>query len=69
MDGSEGFPGDLEVTVTYELTAEFGLMVDYQATTNKATPVDLSNHFMVNLSGHVRFQFYVYLNYIFRIQV
>lgn len=51
-DGAEGFPGDLSVTVTYELTAESGLMIDYQATTNKPSPVDLSNHFMVNLAGH-----------------
>lgn len=52
VDGSEGFPGDLTVTVTYELTSDSGLMVDYQATTTKPTPVDLSNHFMFNLSGH-----------------
>lgn len=51
-DGSEGFPGDLNVKVTYELTEEDGLMMDYEATTNKPTPVDLSNHFMVNLAGH-----------------
>ena len=53
VDGSEGFPGDVTVTVTYELTEEFGLMIDYMATTNKPTPVDMSNHFMVNLAGHV----------------
>ncbi|KAL4238054.1 hypothetical protein ACF0H5_002765 [Mactra antiquata] len=52
VDGSEGFPGDLFLTVTYELTEESGLMMDYKATTNKPTPVDISNHFMVNLSGH-----------------
>ncbi|XP_060558312.1 galactose mutarotase-like [Ruditapes philippinarum] len=51
-DGSEGFPGDVTITVTYELTEESGLMIDYKATTNKPTPVDISNHFMVNLSGH-----------------
>lgn len=54
-DGAEGFPGDLTVNVTYELTTEFGLLIDYQATTNKPTPVDISNHFMVNLAGHVSF--------------
>lgn len=51
-DGTEGFPGDVTTTVTYELTSENGLMMDYQATTNKPTPVDLSNHFLFNLAGH-----------------
>lgn len=55
VDGSEGFPGDVIITVTYELTEEAGLMIDYKATTNKATPIDLSNHFMFNLGGHVCF--------------
>ena len=52
-DGTEGFPGDVTTTVTYELTSENGLMMDYQATTSKSTPIDLSNHFLFNLAGHV----------------
>ena len=53
VDGSEGFPGDVNVTVTYELTSGNGLMMDYTATTKKPTPVDIANHFMANLGGHV----------------
>ncbi|XP_052768579.1 galactose mutarotase-like [Mya arenaria] len=52
VDGAEGFPGDVDVTVTYELTSDAEFMMDYQATTNKATPIDMANHFMVNLAGH-----------------
>ena len=52
-DGTEGFPGDVTTTVTYELTSKDGLMIDYQATTTKPTPIDLSNHFLFNLAGHV----------------
>jgi len=53
VDGSEGFPGDVDVSVTYEMTPEGELVMDYQATANKPTPIDLGNHFMVNLAGHV----------------
>ena len=56
-DGTEGFPGDVTTTVTYELTSENGLMMDYQAKTTKPTPVDLSNHFLFNLAGHVSHNF------------
>jgi len=50
-DGEEGFPGNLKVTVSFSLTDENRLYVNYFATTDKATVVNLSNHTLFNLSG------------------
>jgi aldose 1-epimerase len=50
-DMEEGFPGNLNTTVTYSLTGDNGLQIQYEATTDKKTVVNLTNHAFFNLNG------------------
>lgn len=50
-NGDQGYPGNLQVTVTYRLTADNALLVDYHAITDAPTPVNLTQHSYFNLAG------------------
>ena len=52
-DGEEGFPGELHIQVTYQLTDDNEIHFLTEATTTKATPINITNHSYFNLAGQV----------------
>ena len=50
-DGQDGFPGNLDIEMTYSLTPDNEFRIDYKATTDKPTVVNMSNHPFFNLKG------------------
>ena len=50
-DKEEGYPGNLELTIIYTLADDNSLVVDYHATTDKATPINVTQHTYFNLKG------------------
>ena len=50
-DGEDGFPGNLAMEMTYTLTADNGVRIEYRGTTDQKTPVNMTNHSFFNLSG------------------
>lgn len=53
-NGNAGYPGNVEVSVTYTLTNDNQLIIDYNATTDQTTPLSLTNHSYFNLSGNLK---------------
>uniref|UniRef100_A0A914YI84 Galactose mutarotase n=1 Tax=Panagrolaimus superbus TaxID=310955 RepID=A0A914YI84_9BILA len=50
-DGDQGYPGNLHVTTIYKLTDDNEIIIIYDATTDKTTPISLTNHSSFNLAG------------------
>ena len=50
-DGEEGYPGNVDVAVTYSLTDQNEIVIQYEGTTDLATPLSLTNHSYFNLAG------------------
>ncbi len=51
LDGDQGYPGNLDASVTYTLTGRNELKIDYAAATDRPTPVNLTHHSYFNLAG------------------
>ena len=51
-DGEEGYPGEVKTVMTYALTSDNELKIDYAAESTKATPYNITNHSYFNLAGH-----------------
>lgn len=51
VDGEQGYPGNLDATVRYSLTDDNAIVVRFHATTDRATPVNLTQHSYFNLAG------------------
>lgn len=63
-DGEEGFPGTVTVTMTYTLTKENSLKINYKAVSDKDTIINLTNHSYFNLNGHASGEVYDQILYI-----
>lgn len=53
-DNYEGYPGDVLLTIKCELRNDNSIAMEYQATSTRPTPINLTNHSYFNLAGHVR---------------
>ena len=51
-DGDNGFPGTVRATVRYTLTADNAIDISYEATTDKKTVINMTNHSYFNLNGN-----------------